>query len=317
VIGPNADEELLGGYSTPQVRYFVTALEGIKEYVGKQAEVLYAQGVSIEDFEKENIEEAVEIAEKSDVAILVVGGNEATCKENEDRDELGLAGRQQDLVEAVHATGTPVVVILLKGRPLAIEWIKDNVPAILDGWYLGQETGTALAEVLFGDVNPGGKSPMTVPRKVGQVPCYYNMMPAGRPGRYFQSTAEPLWPFGHGLSYTSFEYSNLKLQVVSAESATASIDISNTGQVKGDEVVQLYVRDEYASVARPAMELKRFQRITLEPGEKKTIEFKLGKDAFAFFDADTDSWILESGSFEIMVGSSSRDIRSKAKLELE
>ena len=158
---------------------------------------------------------------------------------------------------------------------------------------------------------------MTVPRKVGQVPIYYNTMPTGRPGRYFQSNAEPLWPFGHGFSYTSFEYSNLNLNVESGESAIASIDISNTGQVKGDEVIQLYVRDEYASVARPAMELKRFQRITLEPGEKKTIEFKLEKDAFAFFNAPTDSWIVEPGSFEIMIGSSSGDIRSKGKLELK
>jgi beta-glucosidase len=317
VIGPNADEELLGGYSTPQVRYFVSVLDGIKNYVGDEVEVLYAEGVSIEDFERENIDEAVSIARKADVAVVVIGGNEITCKENEDRDDLGLVGQQQALVEAVYATGTPVVVLLLHGRPLAIEWIKDHVPAILDGWYLGQETGNALADVLFGEVNPGGKLPMTVPRNVGQVPIYYNIMPPGRPGRYFKSKAEPLWPFGHGLSYTSFEYSNLKLKSISSSSATANVDIVNTGQQTGDEVVQLYIRDEYSSVVRPAMELKRFRRITLKPGEKKTVTFTLEKDAFAFYDEKTEEWIVEPGDFNIMIGSSSADIRISKMLTLK
>ena len=167
VIGPNANEEVLGGYSAPKVRYFVSILDGIRNHVGEDIEVLYADGVSIEDFERENIAEAAAIARKSDVAVVVIGGNEITCKENEDRDDLGLVGRQQTLVEAVYATGTPVVVFLLHGRPLAIEWIKDYVPAIIDGWYLGQETGNAAADVLFGKVNPGGKLPMTIPRNVG------------------------------------------------------------------------------------------------------------------------------------------------------
>ncbi len=317
VIGPNADEELLGGYSTPKVRYFVSVLEGIRDYVGETADVLYAQGVSIEDYEQENIVEAVAIARRSDVAVVVVGGNEVTCKENEDRDDLGLVGRQQELVEAVFATGTPVVVLLLKGRPLAVEWIKDHVPAILDGWYLGQETGTAVAEVLFGDVNPGGKLPMTVPRNVGQVPIYYNMLRAGRPGRYFRSKAEPLWPFGHGLSYTTFEYSNLKLAVNSPTSATAQIDIANAGKWAGDEVVQLYVHDVYASVVRPAKELKAFRRIFLNPGEIKTVEFTLEKNDFAFYAEKSKSWVVEPGAFEIMVGSSSQDIRATDTLELK
>jgi beta-glucosidase len=297
VIGPNADEELLGGYSTP--------------------EVLYAEGVSIEDFNRENIDEAVAVARKSDVAIVVIGGNEITCKENEDRDDLGLVGKQQELVEAVYATGTPIVVVLLHGRPLAIHWIKDHVPAILDGWYLGQETGNALADVLFGEVNPGGKLPMTVPGNVGQVPIYYNIMRAGRPGRYFKSKAEPLWPFGHGLSYTSFKYSNLKLKPISSNSAAAAIDIVNTGKRTGDEVVQLYVSDDYSSVVRPAIELKRFKRITLKPGEKKTVKFILEKDAFAFYDVKSKSWVVEPGTFTIMVGSSSADIRISGILTLK
>ena len=309
VIGPNAAQELLGGYSTPKVRYFVSVLDGIRNHVGKDVEVLYEEGVSIEDFERENISEAVAIARKSDVAVVVVGGNEITCKENEDRDNLGLVGRQQELVEAVYATGTPVVVVLLHGRPLALKWIKDYVPAIIDGWYLGQETGNAVADVLFGEVNPGGKLPMTVPRNVGQVPCYYNVMRAGRPGGYFQSKAEPLWPFGHGLSYTTFTYSNLKIEPTSSTSASVSIDITNSGDRTGDEVVQLYVRDEYASVVRSVMELKRFQRLTLEPREQKTVTFTLDKDAFAFYDEKIKDWVVEPGDFTIMVGSSSSDIR--------
>jgi len=317
VIGPNADEEVLGGYSTPKVRYFVSVLDGIRNHVGEEMKVLYAEGVSLEDFEKENIAEAVAIAQKSDVAVVVIGGNEITCKENEDRDDLGLLGQQQALVEAVYATGTPVVVLLLHGRPLAIEWIKDHVPAILDGWYLGQETGNAAADVLFGEVNPGGKLPVTVPRNVGQVPNYYNIMTPGRPGRYFQSKAEPLWPFGHGLSYTSFEYSHLQVTPTSSTSATINIDIINTGERTGDEVVQLYVRDEYASVVRPKMELKRFRLITLKPDEKRTVTFILEKDAFALYDEKTKEWIVESGDFKIMVGSSSADIRISKMLTLK
>jgi beta-glucosidase len=316
VIGPNADEELLGGYSTPKPRYFVTVLAGIKKDVGEDVEVLYAEGVSIEDFERENIDEAVSIASKSDVTVVVLGGNEITCKENEDRDDLGLVGQQQALVEAVFATGTPVVVVLLHGRPLSIEWISEHVPAILDGWYLGQETGTAVSDVLFGKVNPGGKLPMTVPRNVGQTPIYYNRMRAGRPGRYFQSNAAPLWPFGHGLSYTTFEYSNLEVSPTSSTSATATIDITNTGDRIGDEVVQIYIRDEYASVVRPERELKRFRRITLKPGEKQTLTFTLDKDAFAFYDEKTDGWIVEPGDFSILAGSSSSDIRISEMLTL-
>jgi beta-glucosidase len=318
VIGPNADEELLGGYSTPKPRYFVSVLDGIRTHVGDDTKVLYAEGVSIEDFEREeNIAEAVSIAQRSDVAVVVVGGNEITCKENEDRDDLELVGKQQELVEAIHATGTPVVVLLLHGRPLAIPWIKEHVPAILDGWYLGQETGNAAADVLFGDVNPGGKLPMTFPRNVGQVPIYYNIMPPGRPGRYFQSKAEPLWPFGHGLSYTTFSYSGLQMHATSSTSANVSFLLQNAGDRTGDEVVQLYIRDEYASVARPVMELKRFQRITLGPGETGTMIFKLDKDAFAFYDEKTDDWIVEPGEFTIMIGSSSSDIRISKILTLK
>lgn len=316
VIGPNADEELLGGYSTPEVRYFISVLDGIKKHVAGHMDVTYVKGVSLEDFTWENIGEAAAAARKADISLVVIGGNEITCKENEDRDNLQLVGKQQALVEAVYAQGKPVIVLLLHGRPLAIEWIDDHIPAILDGWYLGQETGRAVADVLFGDINPGGKLPVTVPRNVGQVPLYYNMLPPGRPGRYFQSTTDPLYCFGHGLSYTTFQYSGLKINPESPSSASVQVTVTNTGDRTGDEVVQLYVRDEYASVVRPVMELKRFQRITLKPGQKKTLSFLLDRDVFAFYDVRTGEWTVEPGDFSIMVGRSSEDIRVSQTLTL-
>lgn len=317
VIGPNADIEVLGGYSTPEARYFVTVLEGIKNFVGNDVEILYSEGASLVDLEKENISEAAAAARKSDIAIVVIGGNELTTKENEDRDDLNLVGKQQELVEAVYATGTPVVVVLLHGRPLSIEWIKNNVPAILDGWYLGQETGNAVAEALFGELNPGGKLPLTVPKNVGQVPLYYNSLPPGRKGRYFDSSAEPLFPFGYGLSYTTFEYRNLSVNPTSATSAEVAIDVMNTGSRAGDEVVQFYVRDEISSRTRPLMELKAFQRITLQPGQNITLSTTLEKDAFAFFEEGRHDWVVEAGEFTIMVGSSSQDIKHEKTIELK
>ena len=317
LIGPNADIEVLGGYSTPKARYYITVREGLEQYLDDDVEVLYAEGASLVDLEKENIDEAVAITKQSDVAIVVIGGNELTTKENEDRDDLGLVGKQQELVEAVYATGTPVVVFLLHGRPLAIEWITEHIPAILDGWYLGQETGTAVAEALFGEINPGGKLPITIPKSVGQIPVYYNIIPPGRPGRYFQSKAEPLYPFGHGLSYTTFKYANLFVESTSSSTASVRVDVTNTGTRTGDEVVQLYIKDEYASIVRPLKELKRFSRVTLSSGETKTVQFHLEKDAFAFYDSATQNWVVEPGAFEIMLGSSSQDIRLSDELVLE
>ncbi len=237
VIGPNADVEVLGAYSTPKTRHFVTVLDGIKDYVENDAEVLYKEGCSLTDMSRENIDDAVELANSSDVAILVIGGNELTAKEGEDSDTIHLTGYQQDLVKAVYATGTPVVVMLLHGRPLAIPWIADNIPAILDGWYLGQETGTAVAEAIFGEINPGGKLPVSIPRNTGQIPAYYYKTLGGARGQnmrdfiwnYRDNQAGPLFPFGHGLSYTTFEYSNLKISAISPTSAEVTVDITNTG----------------------------------------------------------------------------------------
>jgi beta-glucosidase len=315
VIGPNADVEILGAYSTPEARHFVTVLEGIRRQAGKDVEVLYAEGCSLVDWEKENIAEAVKIARNADAAVLVIGGNELTAKEGEDSDNLDLVGHQEELVKAVYATGVPTVVMLLQSRPLSIPWVTDHIDAILCGWFLGQETGTAVAEAIFGRINPGGKLPVSIPRNVGQVPVYYNKYPPGDT-KYRDSRYGPLFPFGHGLSYTSFSYANLLARATSPTSAAVSVEIENTGSRAGDEVVELYVRDEFASVARPVQELKDFRRVTLAPGEKRTVTFALEKDAFAFYDVPKGGWTVEPGRFEIMVGSSSHDIRVRTWVEL-
>jgi len=315
VIGPNANVEILGAYSTPEARHFVSVLDGIKTFVGKDVEVFYEEGCSLIDWGKENIPDAVKAAKISDAAILVIGGNELTAKEGEDSDNLDLVGHQEKLVKAVYATGVPIVAVLLQSRPLSIPSVAENIPAILSGWFLGQETGTAVAEALFGKINPGGKLPVSIPRNVGQIPVYYNKFPGGDK-EYRDSSVGPLFPFGHGLSYTTFSFSNLQVRASSSTSAIVSVAIQNTGPRAGEEVVQLYVRDEYSSVVRPIKELKEFRRISLEPGEKRTVTFELEKGAFGFYDVDTKAWIVEPGSFEIMAGSSSHDIRAAVSLEL-
>lgn len=205
----------------------------------------------------------------------------------------------------------PTVVVLIHGRPLAVTWIAEHVPAIVDGWYLGQETGTALARVLFGDVNPGAKLPVTVPRSAGQLPMFYNLKPSARRGYLFDTT-EPLWPFGHGLSYTTFALEDLRLDrttMAASESATVSVDVVNTGGREGDEVVQLYVRDAISSVTRPVQELKGFERLTLAPGARRTVSFAVGPEQLRFFDRAMER-VVEPGEFEILVGTSSAEVQS-------
>jgi beta-glucosidase len=328
VIGPNADRVMLGGYSgVPS--HFVSVLQGIKDRVGDSVKVLYHEGCKItiggswqqDDVtpsnpveDRKSIAQAVEVARQADVIVLAIGGNEQTSREAwarnhmGDRTTLDMAGVQDELVEAMAATGKPVIAVLFNGRPLSISHLSKKVPVILECWYLGQESGTAIAEVIFGDVNPGGKLPISIPRSVGHIPCYYNYKPSARRGYLFDDVS-PLYAFGYGLSYTRFEIGNprLKKQVIRPdESTTVSVEITNTGPWAGDEVVQMYIRDCVSSVTRPVKELKGFRRITLKPGQTETVDLDITPEHLAFYNIDMD-YIVEPGEFEIMIGSSSRD----------
>ena len=322
VIGPNGDVEILGAYSTPRARHFVTVVDGIRAAIGDETKLLVEEGVDITSydgnsptFEGADIPAAVEAARRADVVVLAIGGNELTGKENQDSDDISLPGRQRELAQAVHATGTPVVAVMLHSRPLAIPWVAEHIPAILEGWFLGQETGTAVAEVLFGDINPGGKLTVSIPRNTGQIPATYYRTPTGERS-YRDDPVGPLFPFGHGLSYTTFKYADLRVEPTGPDAASVRFTITNTGQRSGDEVVQLYVHDEYSSVVRPLKELKAFQRTSLGPGQTRTIEIELAREAFAFYDVGGRTWRVEPGRFEIMVGSSSEDIRLRGAVDL-
>lgn len=330
VIGPNAADVHLGGYSNKPGRG-VSILQGIKNRVGTGTEVLYAEGVKITETQPDwdadkvvlgdptlnarRIAEAVKTAQKADLIVLVLGGNEQTSREawapehKGDRDSLDLLGNQDDLAKAMLATHKPVVVFLIHGRPNSINYIAENVPAIVDGWYLGQEGGTAAAEVLFGDYNPAGRLPITVPRSVGQLPDYYYQKPSAK-REYLDDSTQPLFPFGWGLSYSTFKYSNLHLtpDTIGPEGTTqVSVEVTNTSNVRGDEVVQLYIRDEISSVTRPVKELRGFRRITLDPGQTKSVEFPLGFDELSFLNRDMRR-VVEPGTFKIMVGGNSVDL---------
>lgn len=328
VIGPNANRSLLGGYSgEPSVD--ITVFEGIRQKVGDRLKVLYAEGckitttsgwtnddVQLEDPEvdRKRIEEAVKIANEADVVVLVVGGNEQTSREAwarehmGDRTDLQLVGMQDDLINALAATGKPIISFVFNGRPLAFTNLLAKVPTVFECWYLGQETGTAVADILFGDYNPGGKLPISIPRSVGHIPAYYNYKPSARRGYLFDD-ASTLFPFGFGLSYTTFKLEAPKLShttIANTGSTMVSVIVTNTGNVKGDEVVQMYIRDKFSSVTRPVKELKGFKRITLNPGETKTVEFPISFEHLAFYDINMD-YVVEPGTFDIMVGTSSEN----------
>jgi len=322
VIGPNGNVEILGAYSTPEARHFVTVVDGIRALLGDDTVVLVEEGVDITHydgnsptFDKADIPVAVAAAQRADVVVLAIGGNELTGKENQDSDDVSLPGRQRELAQAIHATGTPVVAVMLQSRPLAIPWIAQNIPAILTGWFLGQETGTVVAEALFGDINPGGKLTVSIPRNTGQIPSTYYRTPTGE-RNYRDNTVGPLFGFGHGLSYTSFGYSGLEVEPTGPATAIVRFNVANIGEREGDEVVQLYVHDECSSVVRPLMELKGFERISLDPGETRTVEILLEKQVFSFYDVGTRAWRVEPGRFELMVGSSSEDIRLRGTVDL-
>jgi len=328
VIGPNADRVMLGGYSGIP-NHFVTVLKGIQDRVGNAVEVLYHEGCKItidgswqQDEiipsdpvqDRKSISEAVKVAQQADVIILAIGGNEQTSREAwaknhmGDRATLQMVGLQDELVDAMVATGKPVIAVLFNGRPLSICNLARKVPVIYECWYLGQEAGKGIAEAVFGDINPGGKLPISIPRSAGHIPAYYNYKPSARRGYLFDDVS-PLYAFGFGLSYTQFKFSKVRLEKESIKpnkSTRLLVDVTNTGKMAGDEVVQMYIRDCFSSVTRPVKELKGFQRITLKPGQTKTVSLEIKPEHLAFYDIDME-YIVEAGKFEIMVGNSSRD----------
>jgi beta-glucosidase len=321
VIGPLADNkrELIGSWSAAgDWNKSISLLQGIKAKLPKTS-VLYAKGCNFNDDSTAQIQKAFEIAKKADVIVLAIGEAAWMSGEASSRSNIDLPGVQQQLAEAVYKTGKPVVVVLMNGRPLTINWIDKNIPAILETWFLGTQTGYAIADVLFGDYNPSAKLPVTFPRSVGQIPIFYNSKNTGRPfdannkytSKYLDIANEPLYPFGFGLSYTTFEYSDLTLstkEITSDDSLLVSITIKNTGKYTGTEVVQLYIRDLVASVSRPVKELKGFQKITLQSGAEKTITFKITADQLSFYQADM-SYGYESGEFTVFIGGNSRDTK--------
>ena len=317
VVGPLAQLMNLGGYATPKPKFYVTVVDGIKAVFGTNTQVTFEPGCELANDSDKLLPAAVESARNADVVVAVVGTTREQLGENLDRDNLDLVGGQEKLVEAVHATGKPTVVILENGGPLSIPWIKTNIPAIVEGWYLGQASGTALAQVLDGEINPGGKLPVTFPVNAGRCPCYYYRFPAGRVMHYYNSPEANLFPFGYGLSYTTFAYSNLQVSpddLQSGQTATVSVKVTNTGSRSGDEVVQLYLRDDVSSLVRPAMELRGFRRITLAPGASQTLKFPVGFEQLRFW--KDHHWVVEPGTFTVMVGSSSEDIRLRQSLKV-
>ena len=355
VIGPNADDgrTQLGDYSYTAMRQLMqfkaaensaflnlkeeelaeydvkvtTVLAGIKSCVSADTMVLYAQGCDHLGNDRSGFEEALRIAEQADAILLVLGdkaGLTPDCTSGETRDsaDLRLPGLQEELVQAILAARKPVALVLMTGRPYVLSAFTDRVNAILEAWLPGEEGGSAVAEILFGDVNPGGKLPISFPRAAGQLPIYYNAKPAGTKshwyGDYVSEKVTPLYPFGHGLSYTSFEYRDLtidKQQVTVGESIEISFEVKNIGELLGEEVVQLYIHDEFASTPRPVKELKGYRRLSLNPGESQKVAFRMPVDQLAFYDLDLNL-ILEAGKIDIMIGSSSEDIRLCGDFEI-
>ncbi|PRX54116.1 beta-glucosidase BglX [Flagellimonas meridianipacifica] len=306
----------------------VSFLEGLKSYTNN---VTYASGpkvfnkdanflneVQVNESDTSGMEEAVTLAKESDVVLMVLGEHGFQSGEARSRTNLNLPGLQLDLLKAVYEVNQNVVLVLMNGRPLTIEWEAENVPAILETWQLGTETGNAIAKVLFGDYNPSGKLPMTFPRSIGQIPIYYNHFSTGRPdpqpnvfwAHYSDEQNSPLYPFGYGLSYTQFEYSELKIDASDQSAIKVSATIKNTGSVAGEEVVQLYIRDKVASVTRPIKELKGFKKISLQPGESKVVEFVLTDAELGFYNHNYD-FVVEPGEFEVMMGTNSQEVLSQ------
>jgi beta-glucosidase len=355
VIGPNAHDgrNQLGDYSyaamsqlmkwkAPKNSAFIhndlealaqydvkvtTVLEGIRSLVSPETSVHYAHGYDALDGDEGGFQEALQAARQAEAVVLVLGDRsgltlDCTTGETRDSSDLKLPGKQEQLAKALLATGKPVAVVLITGRPYALSALAESANAILEAWLPGEEGGSAIAEVLFGDVNPGGKLPITFPRSVGQVPIFYNAKPAGTRSHWYEDYVSekvtPLYPFGHGLSYTTFEYRDLRVgptQVRSGEHVDISLAVENVGQMAGEEVVQLYVHDALACIPRPVKELKGYHRLKLEAGETRRITFHLPVDQLAFYDLDS-KLVVEAGQIEVMVGSSSQDIRLRGAFEI-
>lgn len=344
VIGPNADNiyNMLGDYTAPQSESsVVTVLDGIRQKVSNDTHIIYAKGCAVRDSSKSGFQEAIEAARQSDVVVMVMGGSSARdfsskyeetgaakvsdshisdmeSGEGYDRSTLELLGRQRELIREVGKLNKPIVLVLIKGRPLLLEGIEAEVDAIVDAWYPGMQGGNAVADVLFGDYNPAGRLTISVPRSVGQLPVYYNTKRKGNRSKYIEEEGTPRYPFGYGLSYTSFNYSDLKAEVVEAEDSclvNISVKVRNEGSRDGDEVVQLYLRDEVASFTTPFKQLCGFQRIHLKVGETKEITFRLDKKSLALY-MQNEEWAVEPGRFTLMLGGSSEQIYQQKEIEI-
>jgi len=343
VIGPNANaaQNLFGDYSAQVVLQRVdTILDGIKAKVSSSTRVIYAKGCGVNDQDKSGFEKAVQAAKSADVAVVVVGeqsrreGDDSmdlpkpTDGEGYDVASLDLTGVQEDLVRAIHASGTPVVLVLVNGRPLSIRWEAENIPAIVEAWEPGERGGEAVPDILFGDYNPSGRLAITIPRSVGQLPAYYNYnlsksywVDGGwtHTKGYVDLPGSPLYPFGYGLSYTQFRYSNARVepaQIRRGTTARVSVDVENIGKPPGVETVQLYIRERFTPVATPVKQLRGFERVALGPGQKKTVTFALEPEDLQLLDQDMH-WRVVPGTFDIMVGSSSADITAKTTLQVQ
>ncbi len=354
VIGPLADAkiDIMGSWSAAgKARQSVTLLQGMRDAVAGKGEVVYARGANVTDDERvvgylnflnwdnpevvqdkrspgEMIDEAVRVARKADAIVVAVGETRGMSHEASSRTSLSLPGSQLALLKALKTTGKPLVVVLMNGRPLTVNWEKDNADAMLETWYTGTEGGHAIADVLFGDENPSGKLPLSFPRSIGQIPTYYNQLRIGRPftpgkapnytSQYFEEDSGPLYPFGYGLSYTTFSVSDIRLsapKLARNGKIMASVTVKNTGERSGETVVQLYVQDVTASVVRPVKELKDFRKVMLAPGESRVIDFPVSEDTLKFYNARLE-YVAEPGDFNVQIGLDSASVR-EARFTLE
>lgn len=344
VVGPNADNvyNMLGDYTAPQSeKTVITVLDGIRQKVSANTRIMYAKGCAIRDSSKTGFQEAIEAARQSEVVIMAVGGSSARdfsskyeetgaakisnthisdmeSGEGYDRSTLELLGKQRELIYEIRKLGKPIVLVLIKGRPLLLEGIETEVDAIVDAWYPGMQGGNAIADVIFGDYNPAGRLTVSVPRSVGQLPVYYNTKRKGNRSKYIEEEGTPHYPFGYGLSYTSFGYSDMQTEVVETEDdcqVSVSVMVRNEGSCDGDEVVQLYLRDEVASFTTPLKQLRGFQRIHLKVGETKKITFLLDKKSLGIY-MQNGEWAVEPGCFVLMIGSSSEQIIQQKEIKI-